>query len=46
MKIGLALGGVGVRGLAHVPGLETLDDPGIKPDIISGTIASAIIGDL
>jgi NTE family protein len=46
MKIDLALGGGGVRGLAHVPVLETLDDPGIKPDIIFGTRAGAIIGAL
>lgn len=46
MKIGFALGGGGVRGLAHVPVLKTLDDLSIKPDIISGTSAGAIIGDL
>jgi len=44
MKIGLTLGGGGVRGLAHVPVLEALDDLGIKPDIISGTSVGAIIG--
>jgi NTE family protein len=46
MKIGLALGGGGVRGLAHIPVLETLDDLGIKPDIIAGTSMGAIIGAL
>jgi NTE family protein len=46
MKIGLALGGGGVRGLAHISVLETLDDLGIKPDIISGTSMGAIIGAL
>jgi len=46
MKIGLALGGGGVRGLAHILVLETLDDLGIKPDIISGTSMGAIIGAL
>ena len=46
MKIGLALGGGGVRGLAHIPILETLDDLGIKPSIISGTSMGAIIGAL
>ena len=46
MKIGLALGGGGVRGLAHVPILEALDDLGIKPNIISGTSVGAIIGAL
>jgi NTE family protein len=46
MKIGLALGGGGVRGLAHIPILETLDDLGIKPSIISETSMGAIIGAL
>lgn len=46
MKIGLALGGGGVRGLAHVLVLEALDDLGIKPNIISGTSMGAIIGAL
>ena len=46
MKIGLALGGGGVRGLAHIPVLETLDDLDIKPDIIAGTSMGAIIGAL
>ena len=44
MKIGLALGGGGVRGLAHILVLETLDDLGIKPSIIAGTSMGAIIG--
>ncbi|HBI47393.1 MAG TPA: patatin [Smithella sp.] len=46
MKIGLALGGGGVRGLAHISVLETLDDLGIKPSIIAGTSMGAIIGAL
>jgi NTE family protein len=46
MKIGLALGGGGVRGLAHILILETLDDFGIKPSIIAGTSMGAIIGAL
>jgi NTE family protein len=46
MKIGLALGGGGVRGLAHILILETLDDLGIKPSIIAGTSMGAIIGAL
>ena len=46
MKIGLALGGGGVRGLAHISILETLDDLGIKPSIIAGTSMGAIIGAL
>ena len=46
MKIGLALGGGGVRGLAHISVLETLDDLGIRPSIIAGTSMGAIIGAL
>jgi NTE family protein len=46
MKIGLALGGGGVRGLAHISVLETLDELGIKPSIIAGTSMGAIIGAL
>jgi len=46
MKIGLALGGGGARGLAHILILETLDDLGIKPSIIAGTSMGAIIGAL
>lgn len=45
-RIGLALGGGGVRGLAHVGVLEVLDDLGIKPSIISGTSMGAVIGAL
>jgi len=43
-RIGLALGGGGARGLAHIPMLEAFDDLGIKPDIISGTSIGAIFG--
>ena len=46
MKIGLALGGGGVRGLAHILILEILDDFGIKPSIIAGTSMGEIIGAL
>ena len=44
MKIGLALGGGGVRGLAHISVLEALDEMGIRPGIIAGTSMGAIIG--
>jgi NTE family protein len=46
MKIGLALGGGGVRGFAHVLVLKTLDDLGFKPSIIAGTSMGAIIGSM
>jgi NTE family protein len=43
-SIGLALGGGGARGLAHVVMLEAFDELGIKPKIISGTSIGAIYG--
>ncbi len=45
-RIGLTLGGGGVRGLAHVLVLETLDELGCRPCVISGTSMGAIIGAL
>jgi NTE family protein len=46
MKIGLALGGGGVRGLAHIAVLEALDEFGLKPAVLAGTSMGAIIGAL
>lgn len=43
-KIGLALGGGGARGLAHLGVLKVLQEHGIKPDLIVGTSIGAIIG--
>lgn len=43
-KIGLALGGGGARGLAHILMLQTLDKLGIRPHAIAGTSIGAIIG--
>jgi NTE family protein len=44
MNIGLALGGGGVRGLAHISVLEAFDEAGIRPSIIAGSSMGAIIG--
>lgn len=46
VKIGLALGGGGVRGLAHIPMLEVFDELGIRPHCIAGTSMGAVIGAL
>ncbi|MEZ5278402.1 MAG: patatin-like phospholipase family protein [Opitutaceae bacterium] len=45
-KVGIALGGGGVRGLAHIPALETLDTLGIRPCGVAGTSMGALIGAL
>jgi NTE family protein len=44
LKLGLALGGGGVRGFAHVGVLRVLDGAGIPVDAIAGTSIGAIIG--
>ncbi len=43
-SVGVALGGGGVRGLAHVAALETIDAFGVSPVVVSGTSMGAIIG--
>lgn len=45
-KIGLALGGGGAKGLAHIPMLQVLDELGVKPHIIAGTSIGSIMGAL
>ena len=43
-KIGIALGGGGARGLAHIVMLEALDDLGVRPCAMAGTSIGAVIG--
>lgn len=43
-RLGLALGGGGARGLAHIPMLEALDELGVRPSVIAGTSIGALIG--
>lgn len=45
-KIGLALGGGGARGAAHVGVLKVLEKEGIKFDFITGTSIGAVVGGL
>ncbi|MEW6516128.1 MAG: patatin-like phospholipase family protein [candidate division FCPU426 bacterium] len=45
-KIGLALGGGGARGLAHIGVLKVLEAAGLKPDVVVGTSMGAIMGAL
>lgn len=46
MKIGVALGGGGAKGLAHILILEVLDELGLRPHVIAGTSSGAIVGGL
>ncbi|HEY55963.1 MAG TPA: phospholipase, partial [Dehalococcoidia bacterium] len=43
-SVGLALGGGGARGLAHIGVLEVLQEAEIPIDMIAGTSAGAAIG--
>ncbi|MBX9669051.1 MAG: patatin-like phospholipase family protein [Candidatus Obscuribacterales bacterium] len=45
-KVGLALGGGGARGAAHVGVLKILEQQGIQIDCITGTNVGAIVGGL
>ena len=44
--IGLALSGGALRGIAHVGVLEVLEEAGIRPDVVAGTSAGALVGAL
>ena len=44
MKIGLALGGGGARGAAHIGVLQVLHDRGLRFDHIAGSSAGSTIG--
>lgn len=46
LKIGIALGSGGARGLAHAGVLQALEEAGIKADVIAGTSMGAIVGAL
>ncbi|MCB1182214.1 patatin-like phospholipase family protein [bacterium] len=46
MKIGLALGSGGARGLAHAGVLEALEEAGIRADVVAGTSMGSIVGGL
>ena len=45
-KIGIALSGGGIKGLCHAGVLKALEEQGIKPDILSGVSAGAVVGAL
>lgn len=46
MKLGLALSGGGIRGIAHAGVLKALDENNIKVDIIGGTSSGSLIASL
>jgi NTE family protein len=46
MKTGIALGGGGAKGLAHIGVIKVLEEHGIFPQAISGTSIGALIGAL
>ena len=43
-RIGLALGGGGARGLAHILMIEAFEELGLRPAVITGTSIGAIYG--
>ena len=43
-KIGLALGSGSARGITHVGVIRELEAMGIRPDVVAGTSAGAIVG--
>ncbi len=46
MKIGLALSGGGIRGIAHAGALKALEENNIKIDIIGGTSSGSLVASL
>ncbi len=45
-KLGLALGGGGARGLAHIGVLKVLEEEGLAADFVAGTSVGSLIGAL
>lgn len=46
MRIGLALSGGGIRGVAHIGAIKALEEHGIRADVVAGTSAGSIVGAL
>ncbi len=44
IKVGIALGGGGALGMAHIGVLKALEENGINPEIITGTSIGSLIG--
>jgi NTE family protein len=45
-RLGVALGGGGILGVAHIGVLEVLEENEIVPDVVTGTSAGSIVGAL
>lgn len=45
-RIGLVLGGGAARGFAHVGVIQTLEEAGIRPDLVVGTSAGSLVAAL
>ncbi|MDO4511812.1 MAG: patatin-like phospholipase family protein [Bacteroidales bacterium] len=43
-RLGIALGGGGAKGFAHLGVLKALEDFGLKPDVFAGCSAGSIVG--
>lgn len=43
-RLGLALGAGSARGFSHIGVLKALEEAGLKPDVIAGTSAGALVG--
>jgi NTE family protein len=43
-RVGLALSGGGVRGLAHIGVIKALAELNIRPAVIAGTSAGSLVG--
>jgi NTE family protein len=46
MQVGIALGGGGAKGLAHIGVLRVLESAQVPLDLIAGTSAGSIVGAL
>lgn len=44
--VGMVLSGGGVRGIAHIGVIKALEEDGIRPKIVSGSSAGAVVGAL
>lgn len=42
-RIGIAFGGGGARGFAHLGAIKALEEVGIKPDIVAGVSAGSVV---